>query len=213
MVFVKDEPSTHPMLPDARRPPLRLFLLGRSALVMVTSMFGVALFCLWFTLVAVSPITIVAPLLLPVTALVRWYADVHRRQAQRLLGIPIERPYQDPARRGVVGRVWAIERDPASWRDAAWLVLHPIVAFVTSTLSFVLFASACFYLIYPFLFWVTPRPVFERPLGDEFHLHTVAQSTVVMPLALACFVLWYALAIPLAHAEVSLTRSLLDRRR
>jgi hypothetical protein len=36
---------------------------------------------------------------------------------------------------------------------------------------------------------------------------------VVMPLALACFVLWYALAIPLAHAEVSLTRSLLGRRR
>jgi uncharacterized membrane protein YhaH (DUF805 family) len=209
MVFTTDVATTSPLPPTARRAPLRLFLLGRSAVVMLTSVIGIALFCLWVTLVAVSPLTVVAPLVVPVTALVRRYADVHRRGVQRLSGASVPRPYRPATRRGVIGRVWEIERDPASWPDALWLLLHAVVAFVTSTLSFVLFAGGLFYLIYPFLDWVTPENVFNRPIGDEVVLHSVAQSTAVNPLALVSFGLWYLLAVPLARAEVSLTRSLL----
>jgi Putative sensor len=111
----------------------------------------------------------------------------------------------------VVARVWAIERDPASWRDAGWCLLHAIVGCVTSTVSFALFASGVFYLIYPFLYWVTPDKVFRQPFGDQWTLHSVGASAVVMPAALVCFLLWYALVIPLARAEVLTTRALLGR--
>jgi hypothetical protein len=199
-------------IPAPRRPPLRLFLLGRSAVVMVTSMFGVVLFSLWITLVAISPLTILAVLVLPATSLVRWYADLRRRGAQRLLGSPVHGSYRLAPSAGVVGRVWSIERDPASWRDAAWCLLHAVVGCVTATLSFSLFAGGVFYLVYPFLYWVTPDKVFRQPFGDQWTLHSVAESTSVMPAALVCFVLWYLLVIPLARVEVSLTRSLLGGR-
>jgi hypothetical protein len=212
MVTVKDVPGSPPALPVTAHPPLRLFLLGRAALVMVTSMVGVVLFSLWVTLVAVSPITVVAALVLPVTVLVRRYADLHRRGAERLLGTPIKGRYRGPGRRGPIARVWVIERDPASWRDACWLLLHAVVGCVTAALSFALFAGGVFYLVYPFLYWVTPHRVFGRPFGDAVELHSVAQALIVMPLAGVCFVLWYVLAIPLARVELSLTRSLLASR-
>ncbi len=78
-----------PPLPAARRLPLRLYLLARSAVVMLTSMFGVVLFCLWITFVAISPLTIFAVLVLPVTAaraLVRRVAPPRRAAAARRAG-------------------------------------------------------------------------------------------------------------------------------
>jgi hypothetical protein len=176
---------------------------------MITSMAGTALFCLWVTLVAISPITIVAVLVLPATALVRRYAELRRQGARRLLGDFPAHPYREAPGRGPVMRVWTIVRDPASWRDALWLLLHAIVACVTATLSFTLFATGVLSLIYPFLFWVTPQHVFGRPFGGWVELHTAAQAAAIMPLALVFFGLWYVLVVPLTRAEVSLTRALL----
>ncbi len=209
MTTMKDTAPAPVVLPPARRTAVRLHLLARSTVLMFTSMTGVALFCLWITLVAVSPITIVAVLVLPATALVRGYAGIHRRAAAGLLGTPIEARYRSTDGRGAIGRVWTIERDPASWRDAWWLLAHAVVAFVTSVLSFTLFAASIFYLIYPFLYWVTPERVFNRPFGDWWELQSVGQSTLVMPAAIVTFGLWYALQIPLARAELRVTRALL----
>ncbi len=212
MTTMTEQPPASAVLPAARHTALRLHLLGRSVVVMLTSMIGVALFSVWVTLVAVSPITLVAPLVIPATAVVRAYANRHRRAAGRLLGTAIEAGYRTPDRPGSFRRIWTIERDPASWRDALWLLLHAVVAFVTSTLAFTLFAGAVFYLIYPFLFWVTPEHVFGRPFGGWLELHSVADATIVMPLALVSFALWFVLQLPLTRAELSLTRSLLGRR-
>src|SRR5581483_6672065 len=196
-------------VPADRRAPLRLYLLGRAAVLMATSMTGVVLFCLWVTLVAVSPVTLLAPLVLPMTRLVRAYADAHRRSAGRALGRVVERPYAPTRSRGV-RRVWDVVRDPASWRDAWWLLAHGVVAFTTATLSVALFLGGVFYLAYPLLYASTPQRVFGHPFDKAFTLHTVAQSTVMMPLALICFALWYGLALPLARAEVTLTVKLLS---
>jgi hypothetical protein len=199
MTFVEDPTATRPVLPAPRHTSLRLHLLGRSVGVMLTSMTGVALFCLWVTLVAVSPITIVAPLVLPVTAMVRGYANAHRRGATRLLGHPVEASYRTGGRRGVLGRVWTIERDPASWRDVSWCLVRAVVAFVTSTLLVALCAATLLYLSYPFLYWVTPQNVFGKPFGGLVILHSVAQATLLMPLALVSFGLWYGLVVPLTR--------------
>src|SRR3954447_19823746 len=94
-------PPTRPVLLAARKVSLKLHLAGRSVVLMLTSMTGVALFVLWVTLVAVSPISIVAPLLIPATALVRAYANAHRRNAARLLGQPVEAGYRTPERPGL----------------------------------------------------------------------------------------------------------------
>lgn len=196
----------------ASRAPLRLTLLGRAFVLMFTSLTGVALFCFWVTAVAIAPITIAAPLVLPVTALVRRYADVHRRSASRAVGRLVERPYASVRSRGL-RRVWDVVRDPASWRDAWWLLAHGVVATVTSALTVALFAGGMFYLSYPLLYAVTPQRVFGHPFTQSFTLHSVGQATIMMPLALVCFGLWYGLAVPLARAEVAVSCALLDRPR
>jgi hypothetical protein len=212
MTTMNDVAAPRPVLPAPRHSSIRLHLLGRSTIVMLTSMTGVALFAVWITLVAVSPITIVAPLVLPATAAVRAYANLHRRSAARLLGRPIHAHYRTSARPGFVARIWTIERDPASWRDTAWLLLHAIVACLTSTLAFALFVGSVFYLIYPFLYWVTPQNAFGRPFGGWLEFHSVADATIMMPLAAVAFTLWFVLQLPLTRMELSLTRALLGPR-
>lgn len=197
------------VLPSSRRTAVRLHLLGRSACIMFTSLIGAVLLSAWLTVVAVVPITVTAPLLLPITAVVRAYADAHRRGAGRLLGTPIPAPYRTAEGLSVLSRVWIIVRDPASWRDALWLLLHSVVGFLTSVLAVTLFAGTVFYLLYPILFWVTPQPVFGNPFGHWHELHSVAAATIMMPLGLVSFGLWLALQVPLTRAELALTRSLL----
>ena len=54
--------------------------------------------------------------------------------------------------------------DPARWRDLLGLFLAMTVGFTISLLVIVLAASWVYYLIYPFLFWVTPPAVFGTPM-------------------------------------------------
>jgi hypothetical protein len=200
-----------PTLPPVRRPPLRLYLTGRALVVLATCMVGVALFSVWVTAVAISPITFVAALVLPATALVRGYANAHRRVVHRLLGRTLLPGYRQPAKPGLISRIWTIERDPASWRDALWCLFHGVVACLTSALTVALFGGGLFYLLYPFLYWVTPQRVFGRPFGDLIEFHSVAQAAVMTPIAVVCFGFWYALVLPLARAELALTCRLLGR--
>jgi hypothetical protein len=202
-------PAPAVVRPARRRVPLRLYLLGRSALLLFTSLAGAALFSLWVTAVVISPITLVAPLVLPVTRLVRAYAEHMRRDARHLTGGQMRGMYRNAEDAGVLRRVWSIERDPQSWRDVWWCLSHSIVGSLFSALLTGLFAGGVFYLCYPLLYWITSRDVFGRPFGGLFEFSSVAQSCVMMPLALVCFGLWYALVLPLTRTELSLTRGLL----
>jgi hypothetical protein len=211
MTYTMQSPTTTVMRPPRRVPTsglgLRLRLLGRAAVHSLTALLGLALFPLWLTLVAVSPLTIIAWLVLPATGLVRAYADAHRQATGTLLGAPIARPYRATGG-SWLHRVWRIVRDPASWRDAAWLLVHAVIGFSVAVVQVFLFLGTAFYLIYPFLFWVTPAPVFRQPFGF-FTLHSVAQAALLEPLAVAAFALWWFTAIPLSRIEASLTRALL----
>jgi hypothetical protein len=199
-----------PTLPPERHPSVRLHLLLRAFGVAFTSLLGVVPFALWITSVALAPVTLLAPLVLPTTALVRGYANTHRRRAARLLGTPMPEPYRADEGRGPLRRIWQIVRDPASWRDAWWLFCHAVVGPVTAVLNIALFAGGVFYLIYPFLFWVTPERVFDHPFGHH-SLHSATDATVMMPLSLVCFGLWFVLVLPLTRLELATTHALLRR--
>jgi hypothetical protein len=55
--------------------------------------------------------------------------------------------------------------------------------FTLSVLSFSLAAGSIFYLIYPFLFAVTPPEVFGNPFGF-YHITSVAGAFPIVPLGL-----------------------------
>jgi signal transduction histidine kinase len=103
----------------------------------------------------------------------------------------------------------AILRDPATWRDWAWLVVDSVAGWFTAGGSFLIFAAGVFCVLYPLVFALTPAQAFRTPFGPHFHLQTVAGSFVMVPLGLILLVLWYVSAVPLARLNAWVIRSLL----
>ncbi|MBO4159647.1 sensor histidine kinase [Micromonospora antibiotica] len=188
---------------------LRFVLLGQSLILTFASVLGLALCCLWITAVLVVGAGIGIPVALALTVLVRWLADRHREWATNRLGEPIARPYRPIPAGNWWTRLWAILRDPASWRDWLWLGINSVISAFTVGMSFLLFLGGLFYLIYPFLFWVTPPTVFRTPFGPQFELHSVRQSLVMLPLGPIFFTVWYGSAAGLANLNARVMRSLL----
>ena len=188
---------------------LRVSLLGWSLVLLLGAVLGFGLLTLWSTSVAVVALGVGVPLTLLSTVLVRWFADLHRQWAADRLGEPVDRPYvPTPDGRWPV-RLWAILRDPASWRDWAWLVVNSITGWFTYGLSFLFFLCGIFYLSYPLLYALTPPQVFRTPLGNGFRLHSVQESFALVPLGLVFFLLWYTTAVRLANLNARVIRSLL----
>ncbi|MEV6633760.1 sensor domain-containing protein [Actinoplanes sp. NPDC051470] len=188
---------------------LRMSLLGGSVALLAGSVVGAGLATLWITSVPSVALGAGIPLTLLATVLVRWFADLHRRWAADRLGEPVPRPYIPAPDGGWLPRLGAIVRDPASWRDWAWLVANAVTAWFTSGLSLLLFLGGFFYLLYPLVYALTPSEVFRTPLGDAFRLHSVTQSFVLVPLGPVLFVLWYATAPRLANLNARVIRALL----
>lgn len=196
----------HRPLPPAHLSRTRLF--GWSIVMMTTWPVATVLFCVWVTVAALSPLTMFLPVLVLLTPAVRAYANLHRGWAERMLGDRVPPPYRRAPATGWVARAKAVITDRATWRDLRWLLVHSTVGCFLATLSFSLLAGGVFYLIYPFLYAVTPDPVFRQPFGF-FTLHGVGQSFLLMPVGLAVFGLWYATVRPIMLAHARLARSLL----
>ena len=187
---------------------LRISLLGWSLVLALGTVLGFGLATLWFASASVVlgagiPLTFLA------TALVRWFADLHRQWAADRLGVPVARPYLPRPDAGWPTRLWTILRDPATWRDWAWLLVNSIVGWLTSGLSLLLFLGGFFYLLYPLVYQLTPPQVFRTPLGEGFRLHSVTQSFALVPLGPVLFLLWYATAVRLANLNARVIRALL----
>jgi hypothetical protein len=193
----------------ASGPALRLTLLSWSLALMARALIGIGVFCVWLTGVVLAPFTIGIPLTLIGIAASRWLADRQRRWASRVLGAPIRSPYRPrPPAGNWLRRARHELADRATWRDAWWLLLNGIVGFFLECLSLSLLLGGVFYLIYPFLYAVTPPDVFRTPFGF-FTLHTVGQAALLIPLGVWLIGLWYACAPGLARADARLARALL----
>jgi hypothetical protein len=158
---------------------------------------------------SLSALTVGVPLVIATASLRRSLADVYRRWAGRVLETPIPSPYRAPDRPGVGRRVTTILRDPATWRDLLFLIVNSVVGVVLATLSVSLFLGGIMYLIYPFLWSVTPPNVFSTNFG-VFRVHDLATSYYVMPLGVISLLLWWFWSPRLLRANARLARALLS---
>jgi len=168
---------------------------------------GIALFVLHVVAIPLVAVWVGIPMLLAVVPAVRGFATLHRRFAGWVSGVEIPSPYRTPSRPGVVARLRTWFGDPATWRDLAWLIVNAVLGFTLNLTSAVLFLSGLFYLIYPFLVWVTPDGVFDTPVG--FHVNTFTSIFVAWPLAAVFGWLWLRFGRALLLGNALLTRSLL----
>ncbi|WP_081903706.1 sensor histidine kinase [Microbispora rosea] len=188
---------------------LRVELLGWSLVLLLASAVAFALLTLWSTAAGLVLMGVGLPVTLLATVLVRWFADRHREWAGQWMGEPVARPYLPIPEGNWLTRLRAVLRDPATWRDWAWLVVDSVAGWFTAGGSFLIFAAGVFYLLYPLVFALTPAQVFRTPFGPHFHLQTVTESFVMVPLGLILLVLWYVSAVPLARLNALVIRSLL----
>jgi len=188
---------------------LRAGLLGWSLVLLCGAVVGLALGTLWITSVAGVALVAGIPLTVLTTALVRWFADLHRRWAAERLGEPVARPYRAAPDGGWPARLWGVLRDPATWRDWAWLAANSITCWFSSGLSLMMFLAGVVYLIYPLVYQLTPPEVFRTPLGEGFRLHSVAQSFAMVPFGPVLLLLWYVTAQRLANLNARVIRTLL----
>ncbi|KOV87549.1 hypothetical protein ADL03_06460 [Nocardia sp. NRRL S-836] len=188
---------------------LRLRQLGWALMLVLGSVAGATLATVWITSISVIALGAGIPLTLLATLLVRWLADMHRRWAADRLGEPVTRFYLPAPHARWPARLWAILRDPASWRDWAWLVANSITVWFTCGLSLVVFLCGVVALTYPILYQLTPPQVFRTPLGEGFRLDSVQKSFALVPLGTVFLLLWYKTSTFLANLNAQVIRFLL----
>ncbi|GAB3209975.1 sensor histidine kinase [Marinactinospora thermotolerans] len=194
---------------DDRADRVRLTGLGLNLVPLAVT--GLILAVLVLVSVLSMVVWIGLPLLLVSLTLTRGLADVHRTIAGQLLGEPIPRPYlPTPASQGVSGitrRVAVVLRDPATWRDFAWLWLNGVFGLLLALLPAALFLGGLFTLAMPL----------QLPfLPDDATLHVglvpVSTPTTAVAAALQGFLLLAAFWVGTPHlirAHAHLARWLL----
>jgi signal transduction histidine kinase len=191
---------------EVRRAPtfqLPFYALGLAILAEL----GIALFVINVVAIPLIVVTVGIPILLGAIPATRGFADLHRKLAGQINGVEIPRPYRRPPVPGIVNYLRTALTDRATWRDLAWLIVNAVLGFTMLVLSASLFFGSVFYLIYPFLVWVTPAGVFDHPFG--FFTVNAVESFMMWPFAVLLFVLWWRYGRPLVRANARLTASLL----
>ncbi|UQX89770.1 sensor histidine kinase [Jatrophihabitans telluris] len=187
----------------------RLALVALALPLAVLAEVSIALFVIWIVGVSTLFVGVGIALLLAAMLGTRLVAGLHRQYASRVLAVPIARPYLRSAPgAGPVRRLSTVLTDPASWRDWAWLLVNATVGFALQILTFTLFIAGVFYLIYPFLWAVTPRQVFSSPFGF-YTINHLADALVLVPIGLFFLSLWWLTALPIARGYARLAVSLL----
>jgi signal transduction histidine kinase len=148
--------------------------------------------------------------------LTRHLADIHRWIFATATGVRIQRPYR-PLPDGHVGRkLLAYARDPATWRDLAWLLVNSTIGFVAYVLVITLFGSIIWYAQLPLLWWILDKAagpeVATNVARSDFGIWTIdSQATAFtgIPIALVFLLLWWWLSPPIMRGYARLSGTLL----
>ena len=150
-------------------------------------------------------ITIGVPLMLIVMSLVRRYTGAYRRWAGRELGVDIPVPYLKPTSRGPIAKVVAIAKDPATWRDLAYLFVNAPLSIAVGLIPLGLWAAGVTGFLVP-LVWA--RGNGRAADGLEYTLinGTTPGNFVLAPLVGALYLAaawWLTPRATKAHALVA----------
>lgn len=133
------------------------------------------------------------PVIIGSAYVMRWTAELDRRNAALVFGRPVRGHYRSHRGRSLGTRVLNTVRDPQVWRDLAWLITHSIVGFAFGVIAISLVASVAGVAALPVWYWSIPD-------GVEFGLWNVNS----LPVAIASAFL----AVPLAWTTVWVLRGM-----
>jgi signal transduction histidine kinase len=192
----------------AWRRPGRLRLLGSALGWIVLAPLGLVPLVLVAVTALLVPVSVGLPLVLWSFALVRAFAGASRRRAARVLGRPVERPYRPGEPGGLFAHLKRVVRDPATWRDLAWLVVNVTAGLVLRVLVVAAFVAAIAAFALPLVWPLLPSsagPVWVGVVrvSDQSGANLVAVEGGLV------LVLWWLFAPALVRADATLARWLL----
>lgn len=169
---------------------LRLRLTGYSVVYILLAVPALALLCVLTTSLSVAIVGVGLLLLMVFVPLNQQLANLHRELAGHILGTSIERPYLPVTSRTPWGvlRSWAA--DPARWRDFVWTYVSVTVGWALAWIAFGLGLAVVWYLVFPFVFWVTPAGTFDMNYG-VFTLDTQAEAFFEWVWLVVAFAAWW----------------------
>ena len=195
------------MLPDPFRTARDIAYLSLGLLTSVVAM------AVWIVALSLSlslAILIVGlPVIIGSAYVMRWTAELDRRNAALVFGRPVRGHYRSHRSRSIGGRVAATVRDPQTWRDLAWLITHSVVGLAFGIVAITLVASVAGLATLPLWFWSLPDG-FEMGIYNADTLPW-AIITAFLAAPLAWVTVWVIRGLAKFHA--SLAVELLGRRR
>ncbi|MFE9694419.1 sensor histidine kinase [Micromonospora sp. NPDC005806] len=137
----------------------------------------------------------------------RRIATVERHRVGWVLGRPLDEPYEPAAPGAVRDRIAAVARQPATWRDLAWLLVSFPLGLVTGVAGVVVTAVLLGAVAAPVWLWAVPNDNAPWPLRPL--LTTTAGRFALCALGLLLVPVAAALLRRLARAVAAAARALL----
>jgi signal transduction histidine kinase len=130
---------------------------GDLAYLAIGGVTSVIAFVVWVTAVSVTVSLLVfivgLPLFLLSAIAFRWSAELDRRNAVLVLGRPLWGRYADHGGERFLARLSSTARDPQTWKDLAWLVVHSVIGFGFAVAAVTAVAATIGALTMPAWYW------------------------------------------------------------
>lgn len=168
--------------------------LGTTLLAFIATLLTMFSIVPWVLTIVSVPLIVVwvgIPMLLGANVLMRGWVRPWRAWGGWARENPIVVPYRAFPGGGWFARLRWVITDPATWRELVWGLVNITAGFVLCLLPTVFLLGTVFYLIYPFLMYVTPPGVFTNPFG-LFELTSWQQGIFLWPAAGVLFALWWS---------------------
>ena len=217
------------------RNPLRLAVSSstwRAAAFLAVYVFlaGWLLFAVALTTTVTATVFLITlagiPLLVAAAAVLRGCASAERARLRQVLAEPVRGGYRPVTRPGIMAQVRTRWRDPATWRDVAYLIgLWPLL-FVLDTAVLTVWITLIAGVTLPAWYWA-PRQTFDSgqtvhgvqlgyfpdgphgPGGWGFYVHTLPGALIAAAVFLVAFLLFNYVLVLTARAHARIARAVL----
>jgi signal transduction histidine kinase len=183
-----------------RRVGWQIGLVGINPVALVLAASSIAFLALSWT-------WIMLPVLVLLVAGTRVLADGYRTVVTALSGVEVPSPYRPRPPGGWSTRLLGLARDPATWRDLAWLWAGGTGGFAMVVTALALFLGAGWQFLFPVVWAIWPDTFTEYWWFDITSFPVAA--AVTWPVGALYLWLWWRIEPPLMRGYARFARSLL----
>ena len=165
------------------------------------------------------------PVLAAAAATIRWCADVERARLRAMVSGPIVGRYREVVGSGIMARLRTRWRDPATWRDVAYLVGMFVPLLALDAIVLAVWWAFLAGITLPIWYWAPWKSVHgvryhgydlgyhpngpHGPGGWGLYVDTLPEALAVAGVCLILFLLFNYVVVLTARAHVAVARGLL----